>query len=368
MLELVRSAGFADVQAFSVSPSADSPEEICPLAGWDAWLAPAFLVTAARSESSAPLLLQRIVLALDETQTDASRTEPGKILRVINSARGKSIALVQQAEVRVVVRMARSAVMREDEAQSYEVLRQIGSNPIVAEQVPRPLGAGVVGGISYFAQSHIDGVPLSTKISSSNRASYLLKVDRFLRALNPKLTESPVVSFDDPIIAPSIRLMSAFALSHVSDDALRARSGALLADCLRGATSRLGIVHGDLGLGNILVDDARITGVIDWEAARALGPPVLDALNYLDSAHRGCNRSMSIVDTLPMLASGDWPIPGEMDFLKEFFRYCGVDFRFRKGIALLYALFHFGPQLRFADVEQGPKQRLATVLSRLVES
>ena len=161
--------------------------------------------------------------------------------------------------------------------------------------------------------------------------------------------------------------MAEFVLRHVVDPSLRARAKSMIDETLLGATSRLGIVHGDFGTGNILVSGSRITGVIDWEAARCGAPPVLDAFNYLDSVHRTCNKGLSIVDTLPMLAEGDWPIPGEMDFLRESFRRSGVDFRFRKGFALMYFLFHIGPQLRFASEEQGPKRRLEQVLRRMVE-
>lgn len=363
-LKLVRSAGFTNVAAFAVSPSAEDPAEIRPLTRRD-WITPAFLVTASRSATSDSFLLERILHTIDQTQSGGQKAT-GRILRVINSARGKSIALVAYGESRIVVRVARSTVMLEDEARSYEVLKQIAGRAVVAGKVPHPLGAGAIGNVSFFVQSALGGAPLRTKIKGSNRAAYLREVDRFLRALNPHLPAVRSVSLDDELAASILGPMTQFALQHVSDTGLRAEAIALLADSLRGATIRPGIVHGDFGPANILVDGTRITGVIDWEAARALGPPILDAFNYLDSAHRACSRNMSIVDTLPLLAGSDWPIPGELEFLEEFFRYCGVDFRFQKGFALLYSLFHFGPQLRFANTDHGPKRRLEGLLRRLV--
>jgi hypothetical protein len=45
--------------------------------------------------------------------------------------------------------------------------------------------------------------------------------------------------------------------------------------------------------------------------------------------------------------------------------YCGIDVRYRRGFALLYALFHFGPQLRFAHAD-GPRPRLEQVVRWVV--
>jgi aminoglycoside phosphotransferase (APT) family kinase protein len=225
--------------------------------------------------------------------------------------------------------------------------------------------AGSINGIPFFAQSHLDGVPLSRRIRNSNRAVFLHEVNGFLRALNSELPDRAARGVSD-IRGPEVgEPMVGFVLRHVEDSALRAKARAMIEDSLRGAVSRRGIVHGDFGASNILVSGARITGVIDWEAARGNAPPVLDAFNYLDSAHRSCSKGLSIVDTLPLLADGDWPVSGELDFLREYFQYCGVDFRYRKGFALLYMLFHIGPQLRFVGSEEGPKRRLEQVLRRM---
>lgn len=367
VVEPIHRAGFDDIAVFSVYPSADDPLEIRPVSWRDTWLAPAFLVTAGMAGVAETFLLQRIAQTIDRTQPGDSRTRRVELKRVIHSSRGKSIAILAGGASQIVVRMSRSAVMTEDESRSYRLLQQIQANPAVAHQTPQPLGSEIVGDIAFFAQSHVGGQPLSTKIRDSNRADYLLEVSGFLRALNANLATSPIVSFDDGPAASIIQPMIRFALQHLADDALREKATALLADALSGASGRLGIVHGDFGTGNILVEGTRITGVIDWEAGRAFGSPLLDAFNYLDSAHRCCRRDMSLVDTLPMLAGGDWPIAGELDFLKEFFRYCGVDFRYRRGFALLYALFHFGPQLRFANVEAGPRRRLEKVLRQFVK-
>ena len=62
--------------------------------------------------------------------------------------------------------------------------------------------------------------------------------------------------------------MVEFALRQIADASLRTAAMNGLAESLRGATGRLGVAHGDFGTSNILVDRMRITGVIDWDAAR----------------------------------------------------------------------------------------------------
>lgn len=361
----LRKAGFTTIAEFGVSPSTETPDEIRPLTLRGRWFDPAFLVTASRDRSVGTSVMDRIIQGVEGTESSGGPMRSGRLLRVLNSTRGKSIAFVESHGARVIVRIARSQVMLADEARSFQVLRLAHANPAVRTQVPRPLYSGVVEGVSYFAQSHVAGVPLSTRISEANRGAYLREVDAFLRALNAGLEERPTARVDD-IGGPEVgQPMVEFVLRHVDDATLRAKARSLIGEALHGAMSRLGIVHGDFGTGNIMVDGPRITGVIDWEAARSGAPPVLDAFNYLDSAHRSCSRGLSIVDTLPLLAHGAWPVAGELDFLREFFRYCDIDFRFRRGFALLYFLFHIGPQLRYSSMDDGPKHRLEQVLRRI---
>ena len=75
----------------------------------------------------------------------------------------------------------------------------------------------------------------------------------------------------------------------------------------------------------------------------------------------------TIVETIPMLAEGEWPGDEELDFLHRYLDYCGIDRPHSKAFALLYFLFHVGPQLRFADSEEGPKRRMQQVLRRLLQ-
>ena len=251
--------------------------------------------------------------------------------------------------------------MLEDEAVSYGVLQQLQGNRAIGHLVPRPLGTLNEGPFVFFEQSSLPGSPLSASIREPDRGHFVREVERFLRGSNEGLSEQPLVSFDSDFAASNVQPMIEFALRNIGDSDLRNAALRCIAESLRGASSRLGVVHGDFGTSTILVNEKRISGVIDWEAARPCGHPVLDAINYLDSVHRSCTDNLKTADTLPLMTSGAWPVAEEMDFLRAAFEWCGIDFRFRRGFAALYAIFHFGPQLRFARSD-GPRQRLEQVL------
>ncbi|MBV9447569.1 MAG: aminoglycoside phosphotransferase family protein [Streptosporangiaceae bacterium] len=69
------------------------------------------------------------------------------------------------------------------------------------------------------------------------------------------------------------------------------------------------VVHGDFWLGNLMVQDGRVLGVIDWESARTAGPPIRDLARfvtsyslYLDRHTRPGHR----VSGHPGLRAGRW--------------------------------------------------------------
>ena len=155
----------------------------------------------------------------------------------------------------------------------------------------------------------------------------------------------------------------------IKDERMRNNIKALLHDHLEGATSRLGIVHGDFSVTNIIVNDGKISGVIDWEDVAYSAPPILDAFNYLDSLERARNKNASLAQTIPLLAWDDWSVVEEQSFLNNFFQFCGIDTRNRQGFALLYWLYHVGPQLTI-DVGNNASEwriKLESVLTQFLE-
>lgn len=365
VLRALSQTGFDDVSTMLASPSADDPSEVRrPSSKADLLMSPGFLVTAGKSGSIGAPVVGRMAERVGPGGTP--RAPRPAISRVANSPRGKSIVFIESGARRSVIRVARSPIARTDEARAHALLGDLRADARIASLVAVPLARGTEGAHTFFAESHVEGQPLARRLSAANRPGYLAEVERFLNALNGDLDRSPVVPLDATPDGPFFQPMLERVLRHLGDAALRADARALVDDSLRGAHSRLGTVHGDFGTSNILESGGRITAVVDWEAARQSEPPVLDAFNYLDSAHRTCNPNLTIVETIPMLMRGDWPVPEEHDFLERFLRHCGVDRPFRRGFALLYFLYHIGPQLRFANREAGPVRRLELVFRRVL--
>jgi aminoglycoside phosphotransferase (APT) family kinase protein len=87
-------------------------------------------------------------------------------------------------------------------------------------------------------------------------------------------------------------------------------------DCLAAVHARLRlnevprtVVHGDFWLGNVLLSEGRVSGVVDWEAATTCGEPVRDLVRfanmyalYLDHRARPGRRVRGHRD----LRAGEW--------------------------------------------------------------
>lgn len=368
----LRASGFADIAIHSADQCEPWPGQVRPRRKFDTWTATAWLVTARREGSRATTRLASIVDEAARASTGAGAGDLRESLswsRIRNSSRGKSLVIAQCGETGCVIHLPRWAVAQADTVEAHRILRDLQTNPAISRQVPRPLGQGTIDAQTWYAETRLPGVPLVAALAKgaarASRRGLLREAVAFLRALNPDLRGRPAVALTVGDAGVDIREMLDRVLAHLPDDGLRGASRSLFASWTDGAASRIGLVHGDFGASNILVSGNRISGVIDWEAARRHAPPVLDAFNYLDSVERCCNSQLTIVDTIPMLAEGEWPDEEGFDFLRRFFDYCGIDFCFRRAFALLYFLFHVGPQLRFAASERGPSRRAEEVLRRL---
>jgi aminoglycoside phosphotransferase (APT) family kinase protein len=233
--------------------------------------------------------------------------------------------------------------------------------------VPEPVCAGQIAGEPYFAERAVSGVSLAKVVRLDTRATFVPMAESFLVALNTqpagqqgRLTQVRAASqFAAPVMARVLPL--------VQDNTLRERAAALFEHSLAGAVYRPGLLHGDYGVSNILVSEARLSGVIDWENAQHAAPPVLDAFNYLDSVQRWCSAGLTLADTVPMLARGEWPIPEELAMLRRALARDGIPERYLRGFALLYWVRHLSAQLEFWRSNEALTQRVRDVLSRLTD-
>jgi hypothetical protein len=157
-------------------------------------------------------------------------------------------------------------------------------------------------------------------------------------------------------------------LSRVVDEETLHAIQRFLHDHLHGVPVRTGLVHGDFSVHNLFVEGTQVTGVIDWEYAREDGLPLLDALNYLESVHRFLNQESHMAETVPLLASNQWPVPEESLFLRDMYALCGINASLAEGFAYLYWMQHVANQLEgsFLFDTRGIQERVLKVARRLV--
>jgi len=177
--------------------------------------------------------------------------------------------------------IARAAVAREStflaevhQRFSADVLRTIPRR-LTAFENGMPPGAMVVQAFG--------GTPLSLVYARRGHLRSPVEVGRDFAHVARWLRE---------IQTATIQSVGPIALGGQLIDGLRARhSGdrltAAASDALASVAKRFEafhgpktVVHGDLWLGNILVGDAGVTGVIDWESAQICGEPLRDVARF----------------------------------------------------------------------------------------
>jgi Phosphotransferase enzyme family len=195
---------------------------------------------------------------------------------------------------------AEAAVLAE-----HSILSTLWSSglPTVTAQMPEPLALERIGRRSVMFVSAVRGAPMTTGYYSSGHVSDPRSVDEdfaiagsWLTRLQKETARSSVtvggVGFDgliDPILDRYRRQIGWSPWERRLFDEVRQR----VRD-LRGHRLPLAAVHGDYWMGNILVHDGRLAGVVDWERSESVGLPFFDIYKfptsygfYLDRASPG---------------------------------------------------------------------------------
>jgi aminoglycoside phosphotransferase (APT) family kinase protein len=181
-----------------------------------------------------------------------------------------------------------------EQGNAHDVAREAGIISALADSgvpVPRVIGIGANrGGGSFFVMERVAGAPLENEhdvrdIEPRQRYELGLQVIKALAALH-RLDPGTMglTTPDTPYIERQIR--------RVSDAWLRAGSGCAHDAAWRAVRARLlerfphpqgptVIMHGDFRLSNLLVNDGRITAVLDWELC-TIGDALVDLAWLLD--------------------------------------------------------------------------------------
>ena len=147
-------------------------------------------------------------------------------------------------------------------------------------------------------------------------------VEDLLRSMNPvKALETGILGDDlfNRLVAAPLDLM----LPLISDGEHHRLLFEFFYKAFRGSHFNFGVSHGDFSVRNIYLDHGRVSGVIDWDDGSMRGLPVLDAISHLLS--RQSRRGKGFEDSCIRLATREWPLDYELQFLDRCYRYFGVD-------------------------------------------
>jgi SAM-dependent methyltransferase/aminoglycoside phosphotransferase (APT) family kinase protein len=323
---------------------------------------PAYGIMASPARAGGSSLLRRIVGAATES---GAFKGPVRFERLLVSGKEKAVFLGQAGTQPVVMTVACNAAAAAAQDRHHRFLESATGFPTLAPLVPAALGRGAVQNAPFTVEARRAGQPLAACINSGNRTAWLPEVQRVLAALAtaaPREAAAPLegADFERLCTAPLTRL-----LDVLDDPAFATRAHAALADRVRGLTLRLGLMHGDFSVANLLVEGQRVGALIDWEDVQSRGLPILDAFNYLDSAHRACTGA-ELADTVPLLAGGAWPMPAEREWLAQVLTAEGLGREALPALATLYWIWHVEPQLPFRLAVDRPQ--IARRIRRVAEA
>ena len=151
---------------------------------------------------------------------------------------------------------------------------QMLERAVVTATIPRPLFAGFHRGLAVVGETAVDGSPFAKLSDGSPTCPHLRSAIEFAHELGEVRTGGREAS-PSQLEPALVHLAGLFrGLCRPSPHVIRQLEldvAALLAD-----PPPTVFLHGDLGIWNILVDDAGRVAVLDWENADPLGLPCWD--------------------------------------------------------------------------------------------
>jgi aminoglycoside phosphotransferase (APT) family kinase protein len=203
----------------------------------------------------------------------------------------------------VAAKVARRRVSERSLVAEYSALRQLrsGRSPLVSGCTPEPLFLERIQGRLALILSALEGAPMVTRYYQPGHTSDPGRVAEDFQAAGTWLrrfhheTMTGVVHLDDHTLeqwvgSTFVRYRNEIGWTRPEADLFEAV--AERATALAGCAIPMTAVHGDYSVGNLLLGNGGISGVVDWELGRASGLPLSDVYKfptsygfYLDRAY-----------------------------------------------------------------------------------
>lgn len=194
----------------------------------------------------------------------------------------------------VVAKVARRPSAEPALRAEHRVLQDLWRDPPMGggETLPEPLLIETIAGRLVLATTALPGGPMSVGYYQPGHARRPRLVNQdfelagnWLAQFQRETWRGQLVigpeTFEDSVQPVFERYRAAVGWSRWEQ--LLVDRLARCCDELSGASVPLVAVHGDYALGNILLSDGRISGVVDWELGQPLGLPFTDLFKFVSS-------------------------------------------------------------------------------------
>ncbi|HEX6693820.1 MAG TPA: aminoglycoside phosphotransferase family protein [Longimicrobiales bacterium] len=216
--------------------------------------------------------------------------------------RGAAVLLLKGARCDYVVRIVDDAKLRPVVMRNHDSLSslrsELGGDPELLDKLPEPLAALEHEGALVLVETRLPGT-LAWRVDRGGIGARAYgDAVAFLERMRRATLQAPVHGVDDLMRTDLQRASSSQVPGHAVRDLLLDELAASTA-ALRDVRVTPGTSHGDFGFGNVLVDETTgaLTGVIDWDTARAADVPGIDRVNLEIQLARG-RHSLDFADAV----------------------------------------------------------------------
>jgi hypothetical protein len=274
---------------------------------------------------------------LDAVATEAGRATGATFAEATPGVReGMLIVPADDAILRVAVGPARAEAATEREV--LEALHAARPDPVVAERVPWPVAHGRTGLADWLVERRLRGEHVAPGLDGpllSGCVDFLVGLHAARRARPEQWSPVPDAEIAARFVPPAAGVALVEIARSISDEV---------------AVVPCGFAHGDFWSGNLLVETGRLTGVVDWDAAAAARPALLDLihLRLVDAARpTALSWGAAVVERLL-----PWGRSGGDDVSAEYCRRIGFEPTAEqlRALAIAYWLHRVAYQLgHYAD-------------------
>lgn len=229
---------------------------------------------------------------------------------------------------------------------NYIAVNHLSKQAVCGLYVPAALGHGVEAGYRYYMEAFACGKPLRTVLTVRSYNQWLLAIADFLGVLNPLggVATCGVRDSGLSVTAGRYWLRVNRKLTRLADKLgcheLVARAQQLCEEMLSGLIFHGGIVHGDLNVDNIMVEEGKVSSVIDWDDVLYNDLPLFNAYNVVDCLRQFLEPNTSAVRRIQKLAMWNDLSDVERAFLASCYDRWHIDPNFHYGLVYLYWMQH----------------------------